>query len=231
MNLVDVLVIAAHPDDEILGAGATIHRLSREGKNVEVLIMCEGVSLRHSNFTLDKAKHLAMQAAKKCGVKRVHFGGFGHNGTLLDEVSNREVVKAISERIIKSKAKLIFTHFSEDIHVDHRIVSNATFYSLRVLAQTPAQKVLCYQVLSSTEQAYNFSNKIFMPDIYFEIAKEDVTAKMDALSIYKHEIYTYPHPRSTEACQILSSMRGLEIGVEAAEAFSLGRECIPLHKI
>lgn len=224
----NVLVIAAHPDDEVLGPGATVHGLSRQGARVEVLILCEGVGLRHPGVTLDQVRATAIEAAKQCGAECVHFGGFNQDGRLLDEVPNRKIVEAIAKHLSHSAAELVFTHHPGDIHVDHRIIGHATFYSLKVLAQTTVRRALCYQVLSSTEQSNHLTGVAFIPNAYYRIETEDLSAKIRALSLYTHELYSYPHPRSTEAVYILAQMRGIEIGVEAAEAFTLAREYVSL---
>ncbi|MCS0606429.1 PIG-L family deacetylase [Streptomyces sp. LP11] len=217
-----VLVVAAHPDDEVLGAGATVSALSQRGAVVQIHILAEGVSLRHSGVTIEEARERCRAAAKELGAAEVSFGGLASDGRLLADLPQRQVVDAVSQALREVEAEVIFTHHPGDIHADHRGVAQAVGYNTRILGSGSVRQVLHFEVLSSTEQQTGLVAP-FTPNLFYDVTGH-VEAKCRALAAYPYELYGEPHPRSLAAVRTLASYRGTQVGVESAEAFVIGRE-------
>ncbi|OKH99007.1 LmbE family protein [Streptomyces sp. CB02923] len=216
------LVIAAHPDDETLGAGATASALSRQGAQVHIHILAEGVSLRHTGTTLDLARERCQAAAKELGAADISFGGLAADGRLPADLPQSQVVGAIGRVLREVAPEVVFTHHPGDIHADHRSVAHAVQYGTRILGAGPVRQVLHFEVLSSTEQQTGLVAP-FTPDVFYDVTGH-VEAKCRALAAYPDEVYDPPHPRSLAAVRTLAAYRGTQVGVEAAEAFMTGRE-------
>ncbi len=213
----NVLVVAAHPDDEVLGAGATIARLSEEGHDVHALILGEGAMSRENADAkqADELKKQAQAAAKVLGVKKVHFGGFPDNQ--FDSVALLEIARKIENVRDEIMPELVFTHHFGDLNVDHRLTHYATLAAFRPLPGSSARKLLSFEVLSSTE--WNPSAP-FVPSVFYD-ASTTLPKKLSALGKYSGEMRQFPHPRSIEAAEALAKLRGSTAGFRAAEAFSL----------
>lgn len=231
-----ILVIAAHPDDEILGMGGTIKKYTKKGHKVKVVFMATGIAARRSysytnssSYETDiKTKKImevqitslqkdTKKATKVVGVTDVEFVDFPDNE--MDTVSNLEITKKIEEIIDRFNPSLVFTHSPHDINIDHRILYNATLTGTRPISNTNVNEVISYEVPSSTE--WNFLSN-FSPNIFVDITKE-LPFKLRAMSAYKNEIREFPHPRSFEALESISKRWGSVAGFKAAEAFSLVR--------
>jgi LmbE family N-acetylglucosaminyl deacetylase len=219
-----VLVIAAHPDDEVLGVGATMARLVCEGRRVSVLIVSEGVGLRHAGSTLDSIRETARAANRMLGVEEVRFGGLNTGGELLDERPNRFVVALIADHLAELRPQTVFTHHADDIHIDHQVLARATRYCLRPSACPSLRRVLAYEVLSSTEAA-SAACRRFEPSVFYDV-DAFLQRKIQAMQCYPTEMLPYPHPRSPEAIEALAKTRGVAAGFRSAEAFHLIREVL-----
>lgn len=220
----NILVIGAHPDDEVLGVGGTMARLVAEGHRVHVLIVAERVGLRHDGITDAIIQGTVRAANAVLGVEDIYFGGFGTSG-LLDEHPSRQIVALIKETIAKSGAEFIFTHHPHDINSDHRVIAQSTMYATYGMGLSTVHKILCYEVLSSTEQAAALWANAFIPTTYYDVAAY-LDRKVEAFSYYTTEIHTFPHPRSLEATRILAQFRGLTMAITAAEAFTTVKELV-----
>ncbi|WP_052869155.1 PIG-L deacetylase family protein [Streptomyces niger] len=216
------LVIAAHPDDETLGAGATVSLLSAQGVDVHIHVLAEGVSLRHSGVTLKEARARCEAAAEELGVSGVSFGEFASDDRLLCEVPQRRIVDTVHRQLREHEPELVFTHHPGDIHVDHRLVAHAVNYGTRMLGSGSVRQVLHFEVLSSTEQQTGLVAP-FHPQVFYDV-QGHVDAKCRALEAYEYEVHEPPHPRSATAIRAQAAFRGVQAGVHAAEAFVLGRE-------
>ncbi|MFJ6655978.1 PIG-L deacetylase family protein [Streptomyces sp. NPDC091377] len=216
------LVVAAHPDDEVLGAGATVALLAAQGARVHLHLLAEGVSLRHPGVSLAEARSRCEAAAAELGADDVSFGALAPDARLLCELPQRLTVEAIGDRLRAHRPETVFTHHPGDIHADHRLVAHAVTYQTRSLGTGSVRQVLHFEVLSSTEQQTHLVAP-FTPHVFYDVTGH-VDAKCRALAVYDHEVHAPPHPRSAEAVRAQATLRGVQAGVHAAEAFVLGRE-------
>ena len=222
-----ILIVAAHPDDEVLGCGATVLALTLLGNEAHVLILGEGVTSRDDTRQRKKREGMildlrtqAEKANRLIGVKSVECCDFPDNR--FDTVPLIEIVKVIERKKNAVKPDIVFTHFSGDLNIDHRICSGATLTAFRPMQEDTVKELYTYEILSSTEWNFGSSAAQFRPNCYFDI-NHTLTSKIEAMRQYEFEIREYPHPRSEKAIKILAQKRGMEIGVSAAEAFQLIR--------
>jgi len=232
-----ILVIAAHPDDEILGMGGTIKKYTSGGHHVKIVIMSTGISSRRSvdfkNSTqykvekkldkkmkqqIEKLRNHSKKAARIVGVDDIEFFDFPDNE--MDLVSNLEVTKKIEEVIRKFNPTIVYTHSTHDVNIDHRILYNATITATRPTVKSKVKEVYSFEIPSSSE--WNFL-EVFTPNTFVKIDKE-LKYKIKAMSKYVTELGTYPHPRSLEALEIIAKRWGTVSGYHAAEAFTLVRQ-------
>lgn len=224
----NVLVLAAHPDDEVLGCGGTIAKLADQGAIVRVAFFADGVMSRSDEESFQKSDLAARRlAAKKAceilGVHSVSFGDFPDNG--MDTVSALEVTKSVELLLQKFKPEVVFTHHVGDVNVDHRRLHEAVVTACRPQRDSFVNTLLSFEVPSSTEWQLPGSAPIFAPNWFVDISKT-LGRKLDALEAYYAELRQWPHPRSREGVRYLAHWRGATVGVDAAEAFMLGRNLV-----
>ena len=222
----NTLIIAAHPDDEVLGCGGTIAKLASEGVLVHVAFLADGVFSRASGqkdqqIELKDRRTAAQQACKILGVKSVSFGDFPDNK--MDVSPLLDIVKAVEELISKHQPDTLFTHHCGDVNIDHRRIHEAVVAACRPQNGHPVKKILTFEVASSTEWQLPYSAPSFLPNYFVDISSTS-DKKLAALDLYAKELRPWPHPRSRSAVEHLAHWRGATIGVEAAEAFMLGRQ-------
>jgi LmbE family N-acetylglucosaminyl deacetylase len=222
----NTLIIAAHPDDEVLGCGGTIAKLANEGVIVHVAFLADGVFSRESGQKdqqeeLNDRRAAAQQACDILGVKTVSFGDFPDNK--MDAVPLLDIVKAVEELISKHQPDTLFTHHCGDVNIDHRCIHEAVVAACRPQNGHPVKKLLAFEVASSTEWQLPHSGPVFLPNYFVDISNT-LDKKLAALDLYTKELRRWPHPRSRKAVEHLAHWRGATIGVEAAEAFMLGRQ-------
>lgn len=213
------LVVVAHPDDEVLGAGATIHKLIEEGNNVAVAIMVSQAAARKDlSSTLINDE---MNAFSIMGVEKKYEADFPN--IKMNIVPHLELVKFIESCIEDWQAEAIITHHPSDTNNDHVMTAYAVQAASRLFQRkegVPALKELLYmEVPSSTEWSFDTSANRFTPNFFMEIGKEGIELKIKALSAYKGVMRPYPHPRSNEALEGLAAYRGVQAGCNYAEAF------------
>ena len=224
----NVLVIAAHPDDEILGQGGTVRRLADEGVCCRAVIIAEGLTSRAGKRDdVDRSELRRLQAdarasAEIVGYKSIEFCELPDNR--LDGMELLEVIKTVSEYIEKYKPDTIFTHHHGDLNIDHRIVCEAVMTACRPVKEYSVDRIYAFETPSSTEWNYAYENA-FRPNVYFDVSKT-VQAKINGMKCYSSESAVSPHPRSPEALLALAEYRGSNVGVKYAEAFMLLREVI-----
>lgn len=221
-----VLVIGAHPDDEVLGAGGTIARHVQEGDQVCVLILTDGVTSHHQETALQKAA--ARNACRTLGTTDVRFVDLPDQR--LDGVPLLEVIRPISAVITELRPAVVYTHHRGDANQDHRTAFAATLVATRPFGDTPVQRLLCYEVASSTEWGPPFAEWAFLPTVYVDIS-QTLEIKVRAFEAYRDtfvsEVKPFPHPRSPEGVRIYALHHGIVAGLRAAEAFILVRERHP----
>jgi LmbE family N-acetylglucosaminyl deacetylase len=222
------VVIAAHPDDEVLGCGGTVARMASEGRDVHILLLADGETSRGpiSQPHDDRKKVVARNAAaeRACeilGASSVEILGLPDNQ--LDSVSLLEVVKKIETFVNCYRPSTVFTHYAGDVNVDHRLVHDAVIAACRPLPEYFVEELFFFEVPSSTEWRPIGSTGIFSPNWFFDISNT-VEKKLEALEAYSSELRAFPHPRSLKAVSALATWRGATVGVTAAEAFVLGRK-------
>lgn len=223
----NVLVIAAHPDDEVLGCGGTIARLALQGAKVEVLIVANGLTSRidfdggKADGLLKKHHERAMSAGKLLGVKEVRFLKFPDQK--LDTLPLLDITQKIEKVIDEVEPDTIFAQHGGDLNMDHAITYRAVLTATRPMKGHPVKRVYSYEVASSTEWAFNKFHPQFNPGFFVDIS-ETVQKKIDAIAIYESECRPFPHPRSAEALRASAQRWGSVVGVTAAEAFEVIRE-------
>jgi LmbE family N-acetylglucosaminyl deacetylase len=220
-----ILVVVAHPDDEVLGCGGTIANYSREGHDVHVAFLADGVSARNGKLPPDlKELKERQEAAKKSaavlGIKSLHFGEFPDNQ--MDTIPLLQVTKEVEGLIRKVQPETVITHFGGDLNIDHRKTFEAVLTACRPQAGHPVKTILCFETPSSTEWQSGINDLPFCPNWFVDISKT-LSSKLKALDAYTSEMRPWPHPRSNRALEHIAGWRGATIGKEAAEAFMLVR--------
>ncbi len=220
-----VLVVGAHPDDEVLGVGGTIVRHLDRGDSVCVLLMTDGVTARHGET--EPQKSAARRACALLGVEDVRFVDLPDQR--LDGMPLLEVIRPIAAAIRDLEPHVVYTHHRGDANQDHRAVFAATLVAVRPCGEHPVERVLSYEVASSTEWGPPCPDWAFLPSVFVNIAKT-LDAKVAAFEAYRQtfesEVRCFPHPRSTEAVRIRAQATGVVAGMAAAEAFMLIRALV-----
>jgi len=210
----NVLVIAAHPDDEILGVGGTILKHKKRGDSVSVCIVTKAYTPEWTEEYIKEKVIEAKKVDKLLGVdKRINCG---FPTVKLNTIPSGEFNKKIYKAIEETKPDIIYTHFKHDVNLDHGIVFNAVMVGTRPINRKI--EVRCFETISSTEWNY----EAFIPNLYVDIT-EFIDKKIEGFKLYKSEVKKYPHPRSPEGVKTWANKRGMEICTEYAEAFMVIR--------
>ena len=226
----NILIIAAHPDDEVLGMGGTIAKHTSQNDNVTIIYMATGVTARREHEgknipkkvqevwqqEIEKLRQDAKKSAKLLNVENVRFYDFPDNE--MDGIQLLKVVKVIEKEIGKVKPDRIYTNHYSDLNVDHKVVFNATLTACRP-SGSPVKELLTFEVLSSTEWSYPYN---FNPNYFINVEKY-VGEKIKAMKLFESEIRKFPHPRSPENIEHTLRRWGSVSGFKAAEAFELIR--------
>lgn len=223
-----ILILAAHPDDEVLGCGGTIAKLAKQGAVIHVAFLADGVSSRSGDCAAQSAELSSrrMAAQKACdilGVKSVSFDDFPDNR--MDTVALLDIIKPIEALVAKFQVDMVFTHHAGDVNVDHRRIHEAVSAACRPQPGHPVRTLLSFEVPSSTEWQLPGSLPAFVPNWFVDIS-EFLECKLAALDAYAAELRPWPHPRSRQGIEHLARWRGATIGADAAEAFMLGRQLV-----
>lgn len=218
-----LLVVVAHPDDEILGMGGTLLKLSKEGNaKLHVLFLSLGEASRlPSDANEARRKRQAQRVASEIGAT-IHFTeNFPDNA--FDSVPLLRIIQAVEPYLTKIRPSVVFTHHGGDLNIDHRLTAQAVFTACRPSNQQFVQRMYSFEILSSTEWQEKKSHQAFLPNVYINIEKQ-IQKKIELLGIYRQEMNPFPFPRSREGVETLARFRGMECGVTYAEAFELIRE-------
>lgn len=215
------LFVVAHPDDEVLGAGATIEKLARQGAKIVVGILSGEVSARKNRPKLRELYGDCIESSKILGISRLLIGKFPN--IAFNTVPHLKMVQCIEHMIEDVKPDIIFTHHPSDLNIDHYYTSIACQAAIRLFQRrpeiTPIKELLFMEVLSSTEWNVNTSMNSFQPNTFIEVGEAGIDKKIEALSKYRGVMRPYPHPRSYEAIKGLAAFRGCQGGMEYAESF------------
>lgn len=221
-----VLVVAAHPDDEVLGCGGTIARLTGQGHEVGIAILGEGITSRYERRDqadprlLEDLHAAAQRAAETLGVKEVSLHDLPDNR--FDTVPLLDVVKIVEGLVARISPEVIYTHHGSDLNIDHVITHRAVLTATRPVAAQSVREVYTFEVPSSTEWAFQRFEQTFRPNVFIDVS-ETLHLKVEALSCYESEARVFPHPRSAEALEAIARRWGSVVGLNAAEAFELIR--------
>ena len=209
----NILVIASHPDDEVLGMGGTIKKLSKLGHKIFLCVVSDGsAGVKKKDLMIKARKQACLKSSKILGINKVEF--LDLPDMMLDDIPQLEINQKL-EKIIKTfKPSVVYTTPYSDFHKDHQKVHECTLVATRPVASNVKQ-VYSYEIPGTVKTA-------FFPN-YFENISKELSSKINAFKCYKTEIQKFPHPRSPESIENLAIHRGIEAGLKKAEAFKLIR--------
>ena len=225
------MVVVAHPDDELLGLGASMNKLINEyNVNTHVVILGEGLTSRSEERDINKwnkqlqiHKKNIKNAQSKIGYNSNSIYDFPDNR--FDSISILDIIKVIEKEKIEFKPDIIFTHHGGDLNIDHQITFEAVITATRPMKEEKVKSIITFETPSGTEWRTSSNSRHFNPNLYISFNKKNLDAKIRGMESYEFEKRKFPHPRSPEALTILAQNRGISVGREYAEAFCLIR-CI-----
>lgn len=220
-----VLCVAAHPDDEVLGAGGTLARHAGNDDDVHVCILSDGVTSRYDDASaadaeIERRRQRAERAADILGAT-VSLHGYPDNS--FDTVPLLDIVQTVEKEISDHNPDTVYTHHYGDLNIDHEFTCRAVTTATRPLADSCVDQVLAFETLSATEWSIPSSRNSFQPQ-HFVTIDDQLETKLDALAVYEKELREPPHPRTVETVQQNAEVWGAKAGVAAAEPFELIRE-------
>jgi LmbE family N-acetylglucosaminyl deacetylase len=225
--MANILVVAAHPDDEVLGCGGTIARRAAMGDAVTIAILAQGAMSRAGKGDASSYRRQVKQlrkssqrAASILGAGQVVHFDFPDNR--MDGVDLLDIVKTVEQCVERYEPQVIYTHHVGDLNVDHIQVAKAVLTAARPLPRSRISEIYSFEVLSSSEWGAGPAGESFRPTCFVEVSSY-LEKKLEALSVYETEISEFPHPRSPEVIRALASRRGSQAGLNAAEGFVLLR--------
>ena len=222
-----ILVVAAHPDDEILGCGGTIIEHIKKKDKVGIIIVSEGITARDDKRNYEKSKKkiielskISKKISKELKVSFIDFFSFPDNR--LDSVNLLDIVKRIEDRVLNFKPNIVYTHHNNDLNIDHCLINKAVLTACRPYPNQSVEKILTFEIPSSTNWGDTSQNAFFVPNYYQEITNS-LEKKIKYLKMYRDEMRDWPHARSLKAIESLAIHRGSTVGLKMAEAFQLVR--------
>lgn len=216
-----VLVIAAHMDDEVLGPGATVTRHADQGDEVIACVVAKrAYDHQYIEEKIEPERQACRQACEILGYREVRF--LELRDELLDE-RLLDVIVPLEAVVNDVKPDIVYTHHRGDANQDHRAVFHASMIACRPYSAHPVQRLICYEILSSTDQAPPVPEYSFQPNFYVDVST-GLERKKEAMAQYQREIREFPHPRSVKGIEVLAQKRGMEVGFQAAEAFMILRD-------
>jgi LmbE family N-acetylglucosaminyl deacetylase len=219
-----VLVVAAHPDDEVLGCGGAIAKMSDEA--VYIAILGEGITSRYRDRTeADREEIAALHArcrsvAEFLGARDLFLYSLPDNR--FDQVPLLDVVKVVERLVSDLSPRIIYTHHSGDLNIDHTVTHRAVLTATRPVVGCPVKEIYAFEVPSSTEWAFQRLERPFTPNVFVDISAT-IEKKITGMEMYESEARVFPHPRSPEALRVIARRWGTVVGLEYAEAFELIR--------
>lgn len=216
-----IAIIAAHPDDEAIGCGATIIKAKEQGHEIHLLYMTDGISSRNN---LSEEEHYTRKLQSNLVNELIHpktFLNLDFPDNQMDKVSLLEIIKKIEDFLLEVKADIVITHTNSELNIDHQLTHRAVMTATRPGSLTFVKKVLGFEVASSTE--WSLLNNYFQPTYFIDVT-DFIEKKVNFLKCYNAELRKFPHPRSIENIKCLAQLRGASICVNYAEAFVVLRE-------
>ena len=216
-----IIVVAAHPDDEVLGSGGTIVKHVAQGDIVHSVFMSDGVNSRldSSKVKLNRRLKASKSVQSLLGISSTHYLNLPDNS--MDSVPLLEIVQKLEPIINKIKPSVIYTHSYGDLNIDHQLTHAAVMTACRPIPDSTVREIYGFEVISSTEWS-NPLKSTFKPTLFIDITKH-LSKKLNALKAYKQEMRDAPHSRSIKHIEILAQHRGYSVGVDMAEAFEVYR--------
>jgi len=218
-----VLAIAAHPDDETIGAGGAIARHVAHGDEVYWCIVTQGYSPPWSEETLAEARSQVDEVQEVLGFREVFLLGFPT--VKLNTVPYIDLCSALQQVVDQVQPEIVYTTPRDDINQDHRIVYEATLVAARPLPGSSVRRLLCYEISTTARFGLPAGSTGFAPNVFVDISRY-LEKKLEAIRCYRTELREYPHPRSVKGLRLLAEERGLNVGLQAAECFQLVRELL-----
>jgi LmbE family N-acetylglucosaminyl deacetylase len=226
ISAMSVLCVAAHPDDEVLGAGATLARHVEGGDDVHVCFLSDGVTSRYDEITesardeIRQRRERAERACSELGVESVSFHDFPDNQ--FDSVPLLDIVQTVEAEIDAVDPTRIYTHHYGDLNIDHELTARAVATAARPLPDATIEEVLLFPTLSSSEWSLPTADNAFQPTTFVNVDGHE-QQKIDALGVYETELREHPHPRSRDNVERALKLWGSTAGLPAAEPFELLR--------
>ena len=218
-----VLIVAAHPDDEILGVGGTVARHAAAGDEVHSVVVSEGASSRYPSGADEELRAAARAAAKILGAGEPRFLGLADQK--LDALPLLDVIRPVEAVVRELAPEVVYTHHWGDLNRDHRVVCEAVMVACRPVGSTVPRRVLCFETPSSSEWSPPDPALQFTPTVFVDIAAT-VEMKLAAMACYASEVRQHPHPRALESLRARAATWGQHAGLVYAEPFVLCREVI-----
>lgn len=217
-----ILVVAAHPDDEVLGCGGTIARHVFEGDEVHIVFMADGVTSRITTNEDERSlrSKAAFDSCQILGSQPPQFLGFPDNK--MDTIALLDIVKKLEKVVDKIQPSIVYTHYSDDLNIDHRISHQAVLTACRPQPENNVNEIYSFEILSSTDWASSSEKNIFIPNRFVDISNF-IDLKVKALNVYSEEMRNYPHSRSIETVKLLAKYRGSTMGMKDCESFKIER--------
>lgn len=227
-----IMIVAAHPDDEILGPGGSMHRLiHEEGVQVYVVILGEGLTSRAERRDVEKweeeldiHRSNIRDAQKKIGYESVSIYDFPDNR--FDTVALLDIIKTVEKEKEKWQPEIIFTHHGGDVNIDHQRTFEAVITACRPMLHEPVNEIYTFETPSGTEWRASTDPKHFIPNTFISFDESHLRAKIEAMECYQFEKRINPHPRSPKALEIRAASWGQSVGVTYAEPFCLVRSIV-----
>lgn len=218
-----ILVIATHPDDEVLGCGGIIVRHAAAGDSVHVLVVTRGAPEVYPAGQVEELRRELAAAHNLLGVAAVHFLDFP--APRLDTIPGHELADAIGGVLQLTQPNMVFLPHRGDLHADHRAVHQAALVAARPGGNARIEQLLSYETLSETEWGSPSPADAFLPNVFLNIT-DYLALKLKAIGCYRSQLKEFPHPRSLQAVEAQARLRGSTAGFAAAEAFMLIRETV-----
>jgi LmbE family N-acetylglucosaminyl deacetylase len=218
-----VVVVAPHPDDEVLGCGGVMARHAAAGDEVFVIVATRGAPEVFSDESVERTRAEARQAHAILGVRETRFLDFP--APRLDVTPGHLLADALAQQFRAWQAERVYLPHHGDIHTDHGRVYQAALVAARPLANCPVRQLLCYETLSETEWTPPIASAVFYPTVFVDISAH-LPKKLEAMRCFVSQLKAAPNPRSLETIEALARVRGSTISVPAAEAFVLVRDVV-----